>query len=318
MSYRVLLVVFDGFELLDLAGPTSVFTTASELLGRPAYAPLAVSMRGGLVGSSSGVRVETQAADQIAVGNSDTVLVCGGGWMGLRRASEETELKEWLQRACRDAHRFGSVCAGALVLAETGCLDGVRATTHWAATDHLRTHHPEINLATDVVYVQDGRAWTSAGVATGIDMALAMVEMDQGLGVMGAVARRLVVYARRPGDQSQSSSVLEAQVDAGDRLRDVTAWLEANLDKSIRVPDLAERAGMSERTFYRRFVDALGRTPARYLEDARLERARALLEEGATVKAACFAAGYRSEASFRKRFRARLGVCPSEYPVSPS
>lgn len=310
---RILMVVFEGFELLDLAGPSSVFTTASDLLGRPAYATVPISLAGGPVTSSAAIQVYAAAMGATPVTDQDTVLVCGGGWEALRRAGAESELVAWVGRASEAAERYGSVCAGAVVLAHTGRLDGRRATTHWAALDHLREARPEIDLSSDALYVRDGRSWTSAGVATGIDMALAMVEADYGVGLMGEVAKRLVVYARRPGHQSQYSAVLDAQVEAGDELGDVVAWVDAHLGESIRVAELAEQAGLSERTFYRRFVYTTGRTPARYIEEARMVRARTLLEEGGTVKGVAHSVGYASEAGFRKVFQNRFGVSPSLY-----
>lgn len=305
------MVVFPGFELLDLSGPASVFAAASELLERPAYAVEAVSLEGGLVTSSAGIRVETRSTSSVRIGARDTVLVSGGTPSSLRTAIADADLIGWIRRACGRSERFGSICAGTLVLAETGRLDDARVTTHWAAADMLAEQRPQVKLQADALYVRDGRTWTSAGVATGIDMALAMVEADHGVGLMGDIAKKLVVYARRPGNQSQYSPVLDAQVEAHEDLRDLVAWIDENLGTDLVVADLAKRVGMSERSFYRRFTATVGQTPAKYLEEARMDRAKSLLEDGAAVGSVAESVGYRSHASFRRAFQGRFGVPPS-------
>ena len=309
------MVVYEGFEVLDLSGPASVFSTANEYVNG-AYDVLTVAAKAS-ARSSAGIKVQALTLREISVAKTDTVLVCGGGWPALERAKGDEGLLSWLRQACPTAERYGSVCAGALVLAESGQLDQRRATTHWAALSALRQARPAIEIASDAVYVRDGRVWTSAGVTTGIDMALAMVEEDHGVSVMGEVARQLVVYARRPGEQSQYSTILDAQIEAGDELRDLAAWIDAHIDQPLRVAELARRTRMTERTFYRRFVEEVGQTPARYIEEARMHRARCLLEDGAAVKLVAVSVGYRSEAAFRKAFQARFGVSPSAYGSRP-
>ena len=306
------MVVYDGFELLDLSGPASVFSTANQYVA-DAYSVHTVSLGGGTVPSSAGINVEAHDLRGVSATETDTVLVCGGGWTALRRVRDAEALQDWLRTACATAERYGSICAGALVLAASGQLDGHRATTHWAALSALTQTRPAIDVASDALYIRDGRVWTSAGVATGIDMALAIVEEDHGISVMGEVAKQLVVYARRPGGQSQYSNVLDVQIEAGDELRDLTAWIDAHIDRPLRVADLARQTGMTERTFYRRFLQEVGRTPARYIEETRMHRARSLLEEGAAVKLVAISVGYKSEASFRKVFQVHFGIPPSLY-----
>ncbi len=305
------MTVFEGFELLDLSGPASVFSTANFVLDAEAYRVAAVSCGGGLVASSSGIAIDTRDAARTRVRDGDTVLVSGGSLEGLRVALEDENLRQWIARGSARAARYGSICAGAMLLARTGCLDGLLATTHWAAAEHVARDNPKVRLQTDALYVHDGRAWTSAGVATGIDMALAMVEADHGVTAMGAVAKQLVVYARRPGNQSQYSPVLDAQVAAADDLRDLVAWIDAHLGDDLVVADLAARVGMSERSFYRHFTKSMGQTPAKYIEEARMERAKGLLEAGASISDVSETVGYRSTASFRRAFANRFGVSPS-------
>ncbi len=310
-STRIFVLVYPGFQLLDLSGPAGVFTSANEQRPGPVYTVVPLARGGGLVTSSTGIRIETRDAHSVRIRAADSLFVTGGDADALQRALADASLSSWLSGAARRAGRYGSICAGAFLLAAAGLLAGKRATTHWAATDQLAALHPEVTVEPDALYVHDGSVWTSAGASTGIDMALAIVEHDLGTAAMGKIAKQLVVYARRPGNQSQFSTLLDTQLAAGDPLADVIAWIDAHLEQPLRVARLAEQVGMTERTFYRRFTASVGTTPSKYVEGVRLERARQLLECRTPIKAIAAEVGFKSEAGFRTAFENRFGISSS-------
>jgi transcriptional regulator GlxA family with amidase domain len=202
----------------------------------------------------------------------DTLVVAGGA--GARAAAKDQRLVDWVARASKRSRRTVSVCTGAYVLAAAGLLNGRRATTHSAFCEDLARRYEQVRVDPDRVFVHDGPVWTSAGITAGIDLALALVEEDLGPQVALAVARGLVVFLKRPGGQSQFSSALTAQAAAQPDLRELQAWIAGHLDEHLTVPVLAERASMSERSFARAFRRETGQTPAAYLEELRIERAR--------------------------------------------
>ena len=211
--------------------------------------------------------------------------------------------------------RYGSVCTGAFVLAAAGLLDGKRVATHWASCQRLAERYATLDVDADSLYVVDGRVWTSAGVTTGIDMALALVEADLGAATANLSARHFVLYARRPGYQSQFSPLLQAQTSAQSAAEapfvKLIDWMQAHLDQPLDVPALAARAGLSERSFYRKFTDATGKTPAHFVESLRLDAARTLLAEGLSLKAIAARVGLRSSARLGQAFERRFGMAPS-------
>lgn len=315
MARRLVFLIYPGFELMDHAGPVSVFATASRIRlerGQPApYEILTCSAQGGLIGSGSGVTVTALPAASYRPRGTDTLLVVGAGESPLTAAVTDPVLLSLLRDHGPEVARWGSICSGTFLLAATGAIEGRRVATHWMGCERLARQHPEIVVDEQALYVVDGTLWTSAGVSTGIDMALEMVRRDEGSELMLAIARRLVLYAHRPGHQSQFSDLLSQQAKVADGFGDLLAWLEANLHHPIRVEDMAAQMQQTGRTFHRRFSEAFGQSPARYLEDLRLQRARGLLGEGARVKQAAAAVGFRSEAAFRTAFEARFGVTPS-------
>jgi transcriptional regulator GlxA family with amidase domain len=208
------------------------------------------------------------------------------------------------------AERFGSVCTGGFVLAALGMLDGHRVATHWDSSQPLSQTFPAVTVDPDALYVVDGRLWTSAGVTTGIDMALAMVAADLDAGIAGEVAKRLVLYARRPGYQSQFSPVLKAQVKGDSPFGELIGWIQSNLAAPLDVPTLARRAGMTERTFHRRFVAATGQTPAHFVEMARLDTARMLLSRGQSLKAVAAQVGLSPATRLTEAFERHYGIAP--------
>lgn len=316
MPKRVIIVVYPGFELLDATGPASVFASANlarEEDGEPPYYALQVgSPSGGLVPSGSGVTVDTLALPKIS-GRLDTILVSGAEAAAVRKAADAVELKRWLVRRAETVRRLGSICAGAFVLAAAGLADSRRVATHWSACEPLARLYPKVTVDPDALYVVDGKVWTSAGVTTGIDMALAMVTDDLGRAIASRVAKRLVIYARRPGNQSQFSPLLRAQIKADGAFEDLIAWMQVNLDTALDVATLAERIGLSERTFHRRFVAATGETPARFVENVRLDAARLLLSQGLALKEIADTVGLAPAPRFTKVFQRRFGVTPRLY-----
>ena len=312
-SRRIIFVVFEDFQLLDMSGPAAVFHAASDFNEGQPYEIVVASSKGGPIRASCGVEVGSDAFATVSVGARDTVLAVGGTEAGLRNAIAEGDVLAWLTRSARAADRIGSVCVGAFLLGATGLLDGRRVCSHWRSCDLLGKTFSNARVDADALYARDGTLWSSAGVSSGIDMALAMIEVDYGSDLKARIARGLVVYAHRPGLQSQFSEVLEAQSRRDGRFSDLLDWIGLNLHMPLRAEDLAERAGMSQRTFLRHFQQSIGITPARYIEQLRLARAKELLESGTAVKAVPGHIGYRSEAAFRTAFERRFGLAPLEF-----
>ena len=310
--HRIVFVVYPGFEILDVSGPGAVFSGANRALGgaAPFYGIELVSGQGGPVASSSGIVVETRRIDALSMPAVDTLLVVGAEREPLLQAMADPALGQALAPLAGTAGRWGSICSGVFVLAALGLVDGRRVATHWDACAPLAGAFPKVMVDPDSLYVVDRSLWTSAGVTTGIDMALAMVAGDLGAKIAGEVAKRLVLYARRPGYQSQFSPVLQAQARAGSPFGDLIAWIQEHLQESLDVPALAARAGLAERTFYRRFVVATGVTPARYVETARLDAARMLLSRGLSLKSVAVQVGLFPAARFAEAFERRFGMSP--------
>jgi transcriptional regulator GlxA family with amidase domain len=303
---RVVVVVFEGVQTLDLAGPAEVFAAAR-------YEVVVASTKGGELTTTSGLSIRTRRLASIRPGRADTVVVAGGDEPAITRAVGDLALRRWLLAAARTARRLASVCSGAFILAAAGLLDGKRATTHWSACDRLAALFPRVEVDRNAIFVDEGSLWTSAGVTTGIDMALALVEDDVGRRVADDIAARLVLYVRRPGFQSQWSDALVAQSDGGDPLGPSIAWARANL-ATADLETVARRAGLSPRTFHRRCLSQLSTTPAKLLDKLRVERARDLLTTSdlpaKTLAATC---GFTSPARMKRAFVRELGIGPREY-----
>jgi len=312
--HHVVFIVFPRFELLDVSGPASVFNSANRALGQhgkpPFYGVTLISAEGGAVESSSGIAVDTGAISALQAEDVQTVLVAGAEREPLLAAVANPALRAALPGLAEHAERFGSVCSGGFLLAALGLLDGHRIATHWDSCKPLADTFQAVTVDPDALYVVDGRLWTSAGVTTGIDMALAMVADDLDGTIAGEVAKRLVLYARRPGYQSQFSPVLRAQVKGDSPFADLIGWIQANLNAPLDVPSLAARAGLSERTFHRRFAAATGETPARFVEMARLDAARMLLSRGVSLKSVAAQVGLFPVARFSEAFERRFGLAP--------
>jgi transcriptional regulator GlxA family with amidase domain len=310
---KVALVGYPGAQSLDIVGPLEVFSMANRYGDPRAYEVILASPRGGTIVCNSGLNLAGSIALADLPEDLDTVLVAGGSEEALRRVAGEDVL-EWLNRRTLTTRRMGSVCSGALVLAAAGVLDGRRATTHWGYCDEMRRSRPAVRLEPDAIFVADPPFYTSAGVTAGIDLCLSLVEADQGPQVALAVARNLVLFMRRPGGQTQYSAGLNVQAAATPRLRQLIADVSADPSGDLSVPELAARAGMSERTFSRVFRKETGVGPAGFVEMARVNRAKALLETSDWPLArVAERAGFGSVEALHRAFNKRVGATPGEY-----
>lgn len=306
----MLVVLFGDVQSLDVSGPVEVFEGARRACGDPsAYRIRTVTLDGSPVRTTSGLTLVPDGSLTDAPA-PHTLLVPGGEGTG----SPDPRLIDWLRENGPRAGRLVSVCTGALLLARAGLLDGHRATTHWRACRHLADTYPEVDVEPDPIFVRDGRISTSAGVTAGIDLALALVEEDLGRDVALTVARHLVVFLRRPGNQAQFSAQLAAQTATREPLREVQHWVSRHPEADLSVESLAHRAGLSPRHFARAFQAETGTTPGRYVERVRLEHARRLLEDTADgVTKISRACGYGTSEAMRRAFVKALGVAPAEY-----
>jgi transcriptional regulator GlxA family with amidase domain len=312
---RIAIIAFPGVTLLDISGPAQVFAELQEIeLPAAGYALSYLSTSGGLVTTDVGMMVDTAPIASIKPQQVDTLIIPGGP--GIWALRQDDVLMKWIMQALPKARRIASVCLGAFVLAWTGSLDGKRAATHWRYCPRLQDGFPKIRVEPNAIFVRDGRVWSSAGVSAGIDLALAMIEEDFGHTIALDIARRLVVFLKRPGGQSQFSTVLAAQAsDVEGRFSALHAWIIENIASDLKVESLAERAGMTPRTFARTYVSRTGMTPANGVEALRVETARLLLESrqiGGVVEVAK-RAGFGDDERMRRAFLRHLGVTPSEY-----
>ncbi len=299
------ILVFPDFQLLDAAGPISVFEVAGRCAGTAASIRVLAEMPGP-VRSSSGV--EMLARGLRSAGSFSTLIVAGGE--GVNAASQSAKISAFVRAAAKRGVRIASVCSGAYVLAEAGLLDGRRATTHWGRTRHFLSAYPKVKLEPDKIFVQDGEIWSSAGISAGIDLALALVAEDFGEEVSQQTARQLVVYHRRSGGQSQFSSLLELKASA-QRFGPLLTWAREHLDAPLTVEDLAEQAGMSTRHFTRAFIAETGSTPSKAVERLRLEVARQQVQSSTeAIERVAQAAGFRDPERMRRAFIRAFGQPP--------
>lgn len=315
---RVAVVAFPGVQVLDVTGPLEVFAGAGRLVAerdpsRPApYTIEVLAARAGTIRTQSGIRIVADRAWDVVRHGVDTLLVAGGeGTVG---AVRDRRLLAWLARIAPRVRRLGSVCSGTFVLAEAGLLDGRRATTHWSVCGLLAERYPNVRVESDPIFVRDGNVYSSAGVTAGIDLALALVEEDFGREIALLTARRLVVFLKRPGGQSQFSAQLAAQAAEREPIRELQAWIADHPAADCAVAALARRIAMSPRNFARVFTREVGMTPARFVETARVEAARRRLEESADgVDAVATRSGFGTAESMRRAFLRSLGIPPSAY-----
>lgn len=303
---HVAFALYEDVNILDVSGPLEAFWLAahgSDRRATPRYRLSTVSLEGGLVRTSSGMLVQTTPCAELSA--VDTLIVPGGGSPRSPRLPEA--MVQWIAQFAPQVRRLCSVCTGAFLLAAAGRLDGCRATTHWAGIELLRKRAPRARIEADRIYVQDGDLWTCAGVTAGIDMALALIENDYGYDAAMEVARYLVVYLRRSGSQPQLSQPFSLQA-ADDSFAALHAWIHENLAQPLTVEQMAEIAGMSVRTFSRRYRDCTGRTPARAIAALRLEAAQSAIERGnSSLKRIARDYGFGDERNLRRALRRDAG-----------
>jgi transcriptional regulator GlxA family with amidase domain len=298
-------LVYPDFQLLDAAGPISVFEIAARFVGTPASIRV-LALKPGPVRSSSGVELLARGLKPSSA--ISTLIVAGGE--GVDAAARCKKTLAFVRAMAKRGVRVASVCSGAYILAEAGLLDGRRATTHWRRTRHFRIAYPKAKLEPDRIFVRDGNIWSSAGISAGIDLALAMVAEDFGDDVARETARQLVLYHRRSGGQSQFSSLLELKAPGG-RFGPLLTWAREHLDAPLTVEDLAEQAGMSSRHFARAFIAETGTTPSKAVERLRIEVARQQVQSSSeAIERVAQLTGFRDPERMRRAFIRAFGQPP--------
>jgi transcriptional regulator GlxA family with amidase domain len=316
-AIRVAIVAYDGVSLLDLSGPLEALRVASthpnHVGASLIYACSVHSVRGGIVMTADGVPIVTEPVHTLDGNAIDTLIVPGA--CNIDDVRHDRELIDWIGHRAPDCRRICSVCIGAFLLAEAGLLNGKRVVTHWQHCELLADSYRNITVEPDAIYVRDGAIWSSAGVTTGIDLALALIEQDCGRTVAMHVARVLVVYLRRMGGQSQYSALLAAQTEStSDTFAELERWIAEHLTADLRVERLAERAGMSPRNFARRYRATRRRSPARAVESIRVDAARRALEETSDrIEDIARRCGFASEEHLRAAFARHVGLSPRAY-----
>jgi transcriptional regulator GlxA family with amidase domain len=315
--HEILFIVPENGLLVEVAGLCDIFSRANLALPDSSRLPryswrVASTTRRKMIEGSSGLKVvaDAQLADLDPTRRWGTVIVTGRGPEG---AANEA-VSDWLRLAARRAGRIVSVCAGAFLLAEAGLLDGKRATTHWQRIDELARRHPGVLVDHAPIYTQDGRVFTSGGATAGFDLALSLVERDLGFAIAQEVAKTMVLYLRRPGGQSQFSAALAREASSESPIRSLQVWILQHLKEDLRVERLARRSAMSPRNFARVFTDEVGTTPARYVEELRLEAAKRRLENSdGSIERIAADCGFGSGVNLRRVFQRHLGIAPRDY-----
>lgn len=313
MVRKVGMIIFEGVQALDVSGPLDVFAEVTAMLaGQDGYEIVLIGPSTDKVKASNGMALVADLSFKNARGPFDLLLVAGGPSLPLEAAS--SELVECLTRLAATSNTYGSVCTGAFCLGEAGLLNGRKVTTHWQNAARLAERFPLARVEPDLIYVQDGPVITSAGVTAGIDLALSIVREHHGNAVALAVAKRLVVVAQRNGGQSQFSPYLELSGLSSSPLSIIAEHVMGNLRASLTVSDLGKIAGVSERSVARIFADEAKTTPAVFVENARIDAARNLLESGGQpLKVIAHDCGFGSPSRMRQVFSRRLGITPTEY-----
>jgi transcriptional regulator GlxA family with amidase domain len=309
----VAIVVPPDAQSLDISGPLDAFLEANrQSPGRLNYSVRLLSTGRDRTVRVGGMSLIADGSIFEDDGPVDTLLVAGTP--DYARAYTSTDLPQWLRQKAPQTRRHGSVCTGAFFLGAAGLLDGLNATTHWQNAAELAERFPAAKVVPDQIYVEDGALWTSAGVTAGIDLALKLIEDDHGHELALTVARRLVVFLKRPGGQSQFSAHLAAQIATEGRIQAVQQWILDHLPLNLTVDSLASRSGMSVRNFTRVFLQEAGTTPADFVEMARVDSARRLLEDTDTpLQRVASRCGFANPDTMRRAFLRRIDTGPSEY-----
>ena len=314
---KVLMIAYPGVHHLDVVGPLEILATTQFFTGEgdPPYDLKIIASRTGPLKASSGLTVTADASYAEAMKSEleiDTLMVAGGH--GSSSQLKNPELLNFMRTMAPRARRIVSICTGALILAEVGLLKGKRASTHWFWCPVMETRYPDVTIDREAIYVRDGNVWTSAGVTSGMDLALALVEMDWGHTVALEVARFSVMYMMRPGGQSQFSAHLVAQRAEDPAINGALTFILENPSDPLTVTSLAARALMSERTFARRFKEKTGVTPAAYVETARVQAARVALETtDHAIDQIAAQTGFQSAERMRRAFHRHVGISAGEY-----
>lgn len=311
-------LAYPGLQLLDIIGPLETFNLASQQLiddgerKEPAYRVIVISKDGHDVPSMSGLVIGAARGLDSGLDDVDTLLV-PGALTGNSSFFEDPDYVAFAKRARSQVRRLCSVCSGALLLGAAGILDGKRATTHWMDAEELQTRFPAVHVEANQIYLEDGGVYTSGGITAGIDLALALVEQDHSRRLALRVAKRLLVFLKRPGDQLQFNAFLAAQAQPT-KFEALLDWITDHLDQPLDSATLAKRACMSERTFRRRFEAELGMPPRRYLSQARITKAQSLLETTSLpIAAIATRCGFRSTEAMRYAFVSELEATPTQY-----
>ncbi|MDG2520265.1 helix-turn-helix domain-containing protein [Caulobacter segnis] len=310
LNRKVVLLAFDGVEILDVSGPAGAFGAANQELLNPAYAVIVASAMGGAIRSSCGMQISTTPLSDIGDMSAGTFLAAGAPDLeSLLATGADPEVKAPALSMLQGCERYGAVSSGAMILAQWNLLKGRKIATHWEFLEVFDRLHPEVDVETGATFINQGRLWTSAGMTAGIDMALAMIEADLGAEVGRAVARRMV-YQPRPGGRAPAPP-LDAGASHG--YGDLIRWMLGNLDSPLDVETLSRRAGQSVRSFHRKFSAATGKTPAAFVEALRLQQAQILLSQGLPIKQVATAVGLADANKFSRAFRRSHGMTPSSF-----
>jgi len=311
---RVVILMYPRVRELDVAGVADVFSSANAILPeeRRYLIEYFSTEKTPQVDGMHGQQLRAGPHYSSLKGKVDTLFVPGG--IGIESSRTSPALLKWLRKQSADSRRISSICVGAFLLAQAGLLDGRRATTHWAYARQMATEFPAVKVDPDPIWVKDGHLYTAAGATSGIDLSLALVEEDHGRKVALEVARMLVVFLCRPGNQAQFSVSLKEQTSESRPLRDLQIWMLENLTHDLSVPVLAARAAMSERNFQRVFTREMGKSPAHYVEEIRIEAVRRKLERSTQgMEEIASACGFNSADVMARSFVRQLKVTPAEY-----
>ncbi|MGN9783727.1 GlxA family transcriptional regulator [Nonomuraea sp. ZG12] len=312
---RVIVVGYDAAQLLDIACVTSALESANWHGAAPCYEVRLATPGGHPIVTDSALTLQAQLTLERVTGAIDTLIVSGG--IGCENAAANPSIVGHVRRLARQSRRVASVCTGAYVLAATGLLDGRRATTHWQWAQRLATLHPEVKVDADPIFIRDGDYATSAGVTAALDLTLAFVEEDNGVELSRTVARGLVTYLQRPGNQAQMSMFVSAPPASNSLVRRTVEHICGHLDADLTTPTLAAGAGVSERHLTRLFLKHLGQTPGRYVRQARTEAAAHLLASTSLPMAAVAArCGFGTAETLRQAFVDRYGIAPSRFRLA--
>ncbi|MGR8930536.1 MAG: GlxA family transcriptional regulator [Gammaproteobacteria bacterium] len=311
------LLAYPGVEAIDITGPFEVFYFANMSLidqgvcDQNIYSMMLLAEQSGLVNTMSGLQIAADDMNGCRDIEIDTLIIPGGD---VEQAMSNENLVDWIKTVAPKVRRIVSICTGAFFLAEAGLLDGCKATTHWYFSEQLSKRYPSVCVQPDYIFIKDGRVFTSGGITSGIDLALALLEEDWGRELALYVARFMVVFLKRPGGQSQFSAYLTNEASNRPDIRDLQGWIMDHADEDLSVEVLAERIAMSPRNFARLFSTETGMTPAKYVEMVRIDRARNLLEtSNLGMELVAVKTGFKDIERMRRAFIRQLGVNPTAY-----